>query len=210
MIFSEMNSRCQVDLIDMQSDADGPFRFIFVYQDHLTKFVQLRSLTSKKADEVATHLIEIFCIFGAPSILQSDNGREFANSVINELKNMWPDLKIVHGKPRHSQSQGSVERANRDIQDMLITWMQTNITSKWSEGLKFIQLMKNRAFHAGIKQSPYEAMFGSKIKVGLSDSIFPKDCINQITTEEDLQHLVDEVNSAEENNNREVVDTGSS
>lgn len=210
MIFSEVNSRCQVDLIDMQSDADGPFRFIFVYQDHLTKFVQLRSLTSKKADEVATHLIEIFCIFGAPSILQSDNGREFANSVINELKNMWPDLKIVHGKPRHSQSQGSVERANRDIQDMLITWMQTNITSKWSEGLKFIQLMKNRAFHAGIIQSPYEAMFGSKIKVGLSDSIFPKDCINQITTEEDLQHLVDEVNSAEENNNREVVDTGSS
>nr|CAH7739411.1 unnamed protein product [Callosobruchus chinensis] len=80
MVFSEMNSRCQVDLID-----------------HLTKFVQLRPLISKKADEVAKHLIEIFCIFGAPSILQSDNGREFVNAVINELKTMWPDLKIVHG-----------------------------------------------------------------------------------------------------------------
>jgi len=39
---SEMNSRCQVDLIDMQSQADGEFRFIMVYQDHLTKFVHLR------------------------------------------------------------------------------------------------------------------------------------------------------------------------
>lgn len=39
---------------------------------------------------------------------------------------MWPTLKIMHGKPRHSQSQDSVERANQDIKNMLITWMQTN------------------------------------------------------------------------------------
>ena len=37
------------------------------------------------------------------------------NSVITELSAMWDGLKIVHGKPRHSQSQGSVERANRDM-----------------------------------------------------------------------------------------------
>ena len=36
---------------------------------------------------------------------------------------MWPTLKLVHGKPRHPQSQGSVERANGDIKDMLVAWM---------------------------------------------------------------------------------------
>ena len=41
MIFSEMNSRAQVDLIDMQSQPDGDLKWILVYQDHLTKFVQL-------------------------------------------------------------------------------------------------------------------------------------------------------------------------
>jgi len=46
----------------------------------------------------------IFCIFGAPVILKSDNGREFVNKIINDLKTMWPTLKIVHSKPRHSQS----------------------------------------------------------------------------------------------------------
>lgn len=60
-----MNSRCQVDLIDMQSNTDGDFKFIMVY--HLTKFVQLRALTSKRAVEVAYKLLDIFCIFGAPS-----------------------------------------------------------------------------------------------------------------------------------------------
>ena len=41
MVFSEMNSRAQVDLIDMQSQADGENKWIFVYQDHPTKFVAL-------------------------------------------------------------------------------------------------------------------------------------------------------------------------
>jgi len=121
MIFSKMNSRDKVDLIDMQSQTDGEYRFIMVYQDHIIKFVRIRALKTKRAEEVAKHIIDIFCIFGAPMILQSDNGREFVNQIINDLKCMWDNLKIVHGKPRHSQSQGSVERANQDIQNILTT-----------------------------------------------------------------------------------------
>jgi len=89
--------------------ADGEFCFIMVYQEHLTKFARLRALKLKMAEEVATNILDIFCIFGAPVILQSDNGREFVNKIINDLKTMWPTLKIVHGKPCHSLSQSSVE-----------------------------------------------------------------------------------------------------
>ncbi|XP_020298040.1 KRAB-A domain-containing protein 2-like [Pseudomyrmex gracilis] len=66
---SEFNSRCQIDLNDMQM------------------------VTSR-----------------------CDNGREFTNKIIEEVCGMWNELKIVHGKPRHSQSQGSVECANQDIE----------------------------------------------------------------------------------------------
>ena len=44
-----------------------------------------------------------------------DNGREFRNSVINSLKTIWPGIKIIHGRSRRPQSQGSVERANGDV-----------------------------------------------------------------------------------------------
>ncbi|XP_050307832.1 KRAB-A domain-containing protein 2-like [Anthonomus grandis grandis] len=198
MVFSEMNSRCQVDLIDMQSHPDREYKFIMVYQDHLTKFVQIRPLTSKRAKEVAKSLVDIFCIFGAPSILQSDNGREFANHVIEELCTMWSGLKIVHGKPRYSQSQGSVERANQDIQNMLMTWMDDENCTRWSEGLRFVQLMKNRAYHDGIKQAPYAAMFGHDIKVGLSTSAFPKEAIENLRTEEELEKVVREFGLGEQ------------
>jgi len=42
-----MNSRCPVDLIDMQSEPDGYYRFIMNYQDHLTKFTIRRPLKEK-------------------------------------------------------------------------------------------------------------------------------------------------------------------
>lgn len=155
ILHNAFNSRAQVDLIDMQSQHFNDFRFIFCYQDHLTKFVILRPLKSKRAEEIAYNLLDIYTTFGAPAILQSDNGREFVNSTITELHNMWEDVKIVHGKPRHSQSQGSVERANRDVEDMLATWMAENNSTDWPSGLKFIQFQKNRALHSGKKKSIY-------------------------------------------------------
>lgn len=190
IVHSEMNSRAQIDLIDMQSNPDENFKFIFVYQDHLTKFVNIRALRTKRAEEVAYHLLDIFTTFGAPCILHSDNGREFCNKVIQSLCDMWADIKIVHGKPRHSQSQGSVERANQDIENMLATWMETNQTSKWSEGIRFIQAMKNRAYHEGIKCSPYEAMFGVPMKMGLATSKLPHDVIMKLASEEQLEEIL--------------------
>lgn len=195
MVFNEFNSRCQVDLIDFQSHPDGKYRFIMVYQDHLTKFVILKPLKFKRAELVAYNIIDIFTLIGAPSVLQSDNGREFANQIVSSLKDLWPELKIVHGKPRHSQSQGSVERANQDIENMLTTWMQEQNTSQWSQGLRFIQLMKNRAYHSGIKTTPYEALFGCKIKIGLNTSNLPKEIIENIETEEDLTAITESISS---------------
>ena len=127
-------------------------------------------------------------MFGVPFIMQSDNGREFANKIIQNLADMWSGMKLVHGKPRHSQSQGSVERSNQDIRDMLIAWMSDNNTKTWSEGPRFIQSKKNRDLPSGIKTSPYEAMFGKAQRIGPGDSPLTEDMLSSIETEE-LQQL---------------------
>ncbi|XP_076049388.1 uncharacterized protein LOC143030070 [Oratosquilla oratoria] len=79
-------------------------------EHEFNKFCALRRLTSKRAEEVAANLLDILLTFGAPAILQSDNGREFVNAIIAELSVLWPELKLVTG--RHPQSQGAVERLN--------------------------------------------------------------------------------------------------
>ncbi|KAF0702605.1 KRAB-A domain-containing protein 2-like, partial [Aphis craccivora] len=138
-----------------------------------------------QTEEIAYQLLDIFTIFGAPSILHSDNGREFVNKIVTSVCEIWPQVKIVHGKARHSQSQGSVERANQDIESMIATWMQTNDNAKWSESLRFVQAMKNSAFHSGIKRTPYEAMFECTMKMGLATSSIPKNVITELIYEDD-------------------------
>lgn len=63
-----MNSRYPVHLIDMQLQPDDDFKFIVIYRDHLMKFIQLHALKSKRVEEVAYHLVDIFAIFGTPNV----------------------------------------------------------------------------------------------------------------------------------------------
>lgn len=58
-------------------------------------------------------------LFYAPAVLQSDNEREFVNSVTTELQKMLNEVEIVNGKPRNSHNQRSVERADSDVQESI-------------------------------------------------------------------------------------------
>ncbi|XP_025413283.1 KRAB-A domain-containing protein 2-like [Sipha flava] len=116
---------------------------------------------------------------------------------------MWSDVKIVHGKPRHSQSQGSVERVNRDVEDMLATWMAQNKSRDWPSGLKFIQFQKNRALHSGIGKSPYEVMFGCKARVGLASVGILVNEICNLSMEEDIEKIMLQPENNEDNEIRD-------
>jgi len=185
---SALNDRGQVDLVDFQSLPDGEYRFIMHYKEHLTKFSFCQPLTCKKAVEVAKELLSVFLTYGAPRVLQSDNGREFTAGLIKALASLWPDLVLVNGRPRYPQSQGSVERGNATLKDSLIAWMKDNNTSAWSTGLQFVQWGMNTSYNEAIKMTPYEAVFSQKARVGLTTNI-PKEFLQKIRTgvlEEDM------------------------
>ena len=92
-----MNRLCEYDLIDLQNAHDGDFGFVLVYQYYLTKFTQLRPLKSKSAIELGTTLMDIFCIFGPPLVLQSNADLHVENSTIQQtLEAVWPgEIRLV-------------------------------------------------------------------------------------------------------------------
>jgi hypothetical protein len=57
----------------MQSNSTGGMNWLAVYQDHGLKFAYMRALPDKRALTVASFLLDVFAIQGAPAILQSDN-----------------------------------------------------------------------------------------------------------------------------------------
>lgn len=188
LISKDFNSRGQVDLIDLQSAPDGEYKWLMNYQDHATKFLHLRPLQSKRAVEVALELLKIFLEFGAPFILQSDNGKEFTARVIEEIVKLWPECTIVHGSPRRPQTQGSVERSNQDVENMLRCWLHDNHSTNWSVGCFFVQYCKNSSFHRIIGRSPYRALFGSDPKTVLKGTYIPDSVLASIQKEQELNN----------------------
>ncbi|XP_037699832.1 SCAN domain-containing protein 3 isoform X2 [Choloepus didactylus] len=204
----EINSRCQVDLIDMRLNPDGEYKFIMHYQDLRTKLSFLRSLKSKRPNEVAHALVDIFTIIGAPNVLQSDNGREFSSQIVQELSNIWPELKIVHGKPQTCQSQSYLEWTNEDIQNRIISWMQTNNSSHWAELLWFIQMTQNRPYHRGMQQTPCEGTFSSESKLGLSHYKLTEELVASLNTENELEEADKDLENTLRGQYEENIETG--
>jgi len=68
--------------------------------------------------------------------------------------------------------------------------MESNNTIKWLEGLRFVQAMKNRTYHEGIKCSPYEALFVVPVELGIANSVLPRNLTINMTTEEDLEKVL--------------------
>lgn len=186
----DFNQRCQVDLIDMRSEADGEYKWILNHQDHFTKFLHLRPLKYKTAEEVASHIVDIFQTNnGAPLILQTDNGGEFVNEWLKEIAKQWPGMKLVHGRSRYPQSQGSVEAANKEIKRMLGSWARQNNSTNWAtKGLSVVQFWKNTSYHQTLKMSPCEALYGKKASRGLESTGLDPSTFDRFVTED---HLID-------------------
>jgi transposase InsO family protein len=130
--------RVQIDLVSFESIPDGKYRYIAHLRDHFTRFSWTCALSSKEASEVAAFLFSVFTVFGPPLILQSDNGREFTAQVIYELIGLWKEIHIINGRPRHPQSQGSVENSNKTLKQSISKWMEDHSRSDWSIGLPTI------------------------------------------------------------------------
>ena len=100
-------SQVGVDIMSMK-EVDG-FRYIITAMDYFSKNMEMRALRKKSAKEVAIFLYEeIICRWGSPDVIITDQGREFCNSINDQL------MERAHCKHRitssyHPQSNGLVE-----------------------------------------------------------------------------------------------------
>ena len=64
---------------------------------------------------------------------------EFMELVIKQVKNLWPECKLVRGSPCHSKSNGGFERVNQTVQKKFGAWMKENNSTYWAIGCKICQ-----------------------------------------------------------------------
>lgn len=104
-------------------------------------------------------------------------------------------VRIINGRPRHPQTQGLVEQANRTLKNKLDLWMSTHEATNWADALPQIALAMNLQAHAFLPADtcPYHVFFGQGERWPERIShIIPRD---QIPDQDEIIHP-DEVQDA--------------
>ncbi|CAF1572089.1 unnamed protein product [Didymodactylos carnosus] len=102
--------------------------------------------------------------FGPCRVLHSDNGKEFINRLVVDLKHLFPSMLIVHGRPRNPKCQGSIERANAVLCSAIGKWMSCTKSNHWSDSLLPVVYGINTRESFGIKCTPYQIIFGQHLR----------------------------------------------
>ena len=148
-------SWASVDLVGpLDTSLDGN-NYILTYVDHFTKWIEIRPIPSKSAEDVLKALDSILSVRGPPLNILGDNGREFQNHL---LQNYLQDLGIKWCKicPYHPQSNGLCERSNGKIKRAL-RFRGNKLT--WDKDLPSIQLEINlQRQNDGL--SPFQRLHG--------------------------------------------------
>ena len=100
------------------------------------------------------------CRFGMPSVIHSDQGREFENKVIQELCLLCGAHK-TRTTPYHPESDGLVEHFNRTLLMMLAMLAGEN-REDWDDLLPAVMMAYRSSVHESTGFSPYRLMFGEE------------------------------------------------
>lgn len=189
----ELYSRGQVDILDVTTDPKEEYKYMMVYRDFVNKFIHLKPLKAISVDETVDILLDIFLVFGAPNILQSKNGTSVVTPICRKLSAACPDMKTV---PGNAVSKNEFKgKSNEDILKRLNKWLEVSQSTKWHQGLKFVQHALNTAFDSSVCRTPSELVFGANPRMGLG-SIMSKDEHELIMSESDLKMALDQKESS--------------
>lgn len=98
----------QIDLIGPLPPSNN-FKFILIIVDVFSSYVYLYPLLDKSAPAIVECLKRVFADRGAPKVVQSDNGSEFANSTLKSMLDCVGS-ELRHSSAYHPEANGKVER----------------------------------------------------------------------------------------------------
>ena len=146
---------------------------IIIALDQLTKFVVIKALRKATSDTALKFLQEqVFCVFGVPETLLSDNGKQFTS---REFENRMSSLGINHVRTAfYSPQANASERVNRSILAAIRSYIDPD-QRNWDSNLQSIASALRTTVHSAIHLSPYEALFGQRcIEHGLDYKLLRK------------------------------------
>ena len=147
-----------VDFLTLEKSKGG-IENVLIVTDHFSRYAQAYPTKDQKANTVARVLWRnFFCRFGFPAKLHADQGRNFESAIVKELCKCTGITK-THTTPYHPQGNGTTERFNRTLMNMLGT-LEPHLKPRWHEYVDAMTHAYNCTRHDSTGYTPYFLMFG--------------------------------------------------
>ena len=134
-------------------------KYILVVTDVFSKWVEAFALRSTDTETLATVLVnEVFCRYGVPSTVHSDQGANLTSHVISSLcKHL--EIERTRTTAYHPQGNGQVERFNRTLEAMLAKLVKEN-QKDWDLHIPKVLFACRTALQESTGYTPYRVNFG--------------------------------------------------
>ena len=150
-----------MDFLGPVTQTESGNKYILVFSDYATRWVEIFATKDMKATTVAKILVEeIICRHGSPKALLSDRGTSFLSELIRETC-IYFKIKKLNTSPYHPQTNGLTERFNRTICQMLSTYMNDHQTD-WDQYLNVCAYAYRTSVQNTVGKSPFELLHGRK------------------------------------------------
>ena len=160
-----------VDHVGRMTATGKQYQYILVVVDAFSKFVWLYPTRGTGVDEVIKKLDLQQAIFGNPRRIVSDRGSAFTSTNFTDYcqSNSIEHVLITTGVPRGN---GQVENMNRSVINCLakqliadcLVKLSADKPDSWWKYTNRVQRFFNNSYHRSTKKSPFELMFGVKMR----------------------------------------------
>ena len=147
--------RVQVDFTFLHRDPKTGDDCILTMIDTYSKFAWAKACTSKHAAHVAQFLYETFMNEGYPLIIQSDNGKEFINQIMEKLRELL-GTRQIKSAPRHPQTNGQIERFNQTLKKRIKKLTGSKARAPWAHLLPVAVCLYNKTVHSAHHRRPMD------------------------------------------------------
>ena len=169
------NQQWEMDLVDLSrfKNMNKKYTFVLGVIDCFSKFLWLRPLKTKTAENTVEALQSILFQEGLPETISSDRGSEFiADKTQDFVKEMG--INQIFSSAYHPESQGQIERVGRTWKNQLYSYLIEYKTAKYEDVLSAISFAYNTSVHSTIRYMPFQVHKNRTVNIQLELQSVPE------------------------------------
>jgi hypothetical protein len=154
--------RWGMDIVGPLPTAQGNFKFIVVVVEYFTKWIEARPLATITSVSIRKFFWQqIICRFVMPRELTVGNGKQFDCQDFREYCRSI-GTKLRFASMYHPQSNGAVERTNRQIFSAIKKCLFKQKKGKWADELSRVIWSHNITESRTTKFTPFRLLYGAE------------------------------------------------